>query len=80
MKLHDDKEIEIALKSLDRMAQTAKTAAHQAEKLDVKVDMHRLAKKLEQLRHDLRIEIFTMDDAAELAKTAKYCGECKQII
>ena len=78
--IYQEKEIEKVLKALDRMKKTADTAGHQAEKLENKVDMFRLAKKLEKIRHDLRMEVFAMDDAIELASTAKYCSECKQII
>jgi hypothetical protein len=48
--------------------------------LDKKVDYCRLQKKLETIRHDLRMEIFAMDDAEELAQTTEYCPDCKQIL
>jgi len=78
--IYQEKEIEKVLKALDRMKKTADAAGHQEENLEIKVDMFRLAKKLEKIRHDLRMEIFAMDDAVKLANTAKYCSECKQII
>jgi len=47
--IYQEKEIEKVLKALDRMKKTADTAGHQAEKLEIKVDMFRLAKKLEKI-------------------------------
>ena len=67
---------ERALKDLDVLAQTVKTAALLEPRLEEKVKYHRAAKTLEQARSSLRLLIFLLEDAGKLADNAAYCPQC----
>ena len=57
---------ECALKAIDRAISRARVAAKVAVTLDGKVKGHALVKKLDVIRHDMRVLIFDCEDAERL--------------
>ena len=57
---------ECAVKAIDRTISRARIAAKVVPSLDEKVAGHRLIKKLEVIRHDMRLLVFECEDAERL--------------
>ena len=84
----------VLFKSLDRLVRKCNAAARLSPKLDDKVNCHRLVKKLDLARLELRREMFALQDCEALADecasshpevrhdtgVSKSCGRCGAVL
>lgn len=67
---------ESILKGLDTLETTFRMAAHATDDLDTKIAWHKLRRRMEEIRCELRRLRFEVEDGQKLESEAEHCDEC----
>lgn len=75
-----DNDIKIAAKAVLRLEQVFRKAAHASTTLEDKIKYHRAVQSMERAYAQIKLHVYTFEDAEQIASTVERCNSCGHMI